>query len=131
MSERSRLHAVPAGTVARRSAAPHSRSLGRDGRRQRRRRRLAGLVRLVVFLALIFVAVWAGVRVANAGTDGTLYTGHDYVVQRGDDLWTIAATHYTGSLDVRKAVFVIRELNHLGYAPLQPGQELQLPVLQD
>ena len=43
---------------------------GQGGRRQRRRRRVAGLVRFAVFLLLIFIAVWAGVRVAHAGVDG-------------------------------------------------------------
>ncbi len=92
---------------------------------------MAGLIRFAVFLLLIFVAVWAGVRVAHAGTDGAIYTGQQYVVQQGDDLWTIASGHYDGSVDVRKAVYVIREVNHLSDKTLQPGQELQLPTLQD
>lgn len=131
MSRRSRVHAVPEAAAIRRSAAPRSRSLGRAGRRQRRRRRVAGLVRFAVFLLLIFVAVWAGVRVAHAGTDGTLYTGRHYVVQPGDDLWSIASTHYDGAVDVRKAVYDIREANHLSDAVIQPGQELQLPSLEE
>jgi hypothetical protein len=116
---------------ARPVATPRSRSLGRGVRRQRRRRRLAGLIRFAVFLLLIFVAVWAGVRVAHAGTDGTIYTGHHYVVQQGDDLWTIASGRYDGSIDLRKAVYVIKQANHLSDTTLQPGQELQLPTLQD
>jgi hypothetical protein len=115
----------------RRGVSPRSRSLGRQARLQRRRRRVAGLLRFAVFLLLIFVAVWAGVRVAHAGTDGTLYTGHSYVVVQGDDLWTIAATHYDGSVDIRKAVYVIRQANHLSDSPLHPGQQLQLPILQE
>ncbi|MEZ5126675.1 MAG: hypothetical protein R2826_10610 [Thermoleophilia bacterium] len=39
----------------------------RAGRREVRRRRIAGLLRLALFLFLVFAAVWAGVRVANAG----------------------------------------------------------------
>jgi hypothetical protein len=116
---------------ARSAMSPRSRSIGRTGRRQRRRRRVLGLVRFALFLLLIFVAVWAGVRVAHAGTDGALYAGRHYVVERGDDLWTIVATHYDGSIDLRKAVYVIREANHLGDSTLQPGQELQLPILQE
>ena len=57
---------------------------GRAARVQRRRRRLAGLVRFAVFLLLIFIAVWAGVRVAHAGEDGSVYTGHQYTVRSGD-----------------------------------------------
>ena len=84
-----------------------------------------------MFLLLIFVAVWAGVRVANAGENGDLYTGRHYVVQQGDDLWTIAATRYGDSADLRKAVYVIREANHLSGSGVQPGQNLQLPYLEE
>jgi hypothetical protein len=126
VNERARMYAV-SGAPARHAAVPRSRS----GRRQRRRRRVTGLIRFAVFLLLIFVAVWAGVRVANAGTDGRLYTGQHYVVQQGDDVWTIASTHYDGTVDLRKAVYVIRQANHLSDTALQPGQELQLPTLQE
>ena len=88
-------------------------------------------MRFAVFLLLIFVAVWAGVRVAHAGVDGAIYTGQHYTVQSGDDLWTIAATQYGGGVDLRKAVYAIREANHLEGAGLQPGQGLTLPYLGD
>ena len=129
MNERGRPYAVAGTRVARRSATPASRSAGRAGRRQRRRRRVAGLLRFAVFLLLIFVAVWAGVRVAHAGVDGAIYTGRQYTVQSGDDLWTIAATRYGDGVDLRKAVYAVREVNHLDGAGLQPGQSLSLPYL--
>jgi Tfp pilus assembly protein FimV len=90
---------------------------------------VAGLVRFAVFLLLIFVAVWAGVRVAHAGEDGAIYTGHHYTVVSGDDLWTIAATEYGSSTDLRAAVYAIREANDLDHSVLQPGQRLTLPNL--
>jgi hypothetical protein len=130
-ARRSQLHAVATGDGARRAVAPGSRTLGRAGRRQRRRRRLAGLLRFAVFLLLIFVAVWAGVRVAHAGEDGAIYTGHHYTVSGGDDLWTIAADEYGGGVDLRQAVYAIREANHLDGSGVQPGQGLTLPYLGD
>ena len=111
------------------AVTPASRSLGRSGRRQRRRRRVAGLVRFGVFLLLIFVAVWAGVRVAHAGEDATIYTGHHYTVSSGDALWTIAAAEYGAATDLRAAVYAIREANGLEDSALQPGQGLTLPYL--
>jgi len=129
VSEHARLRAVPGTRGARRSATPASRSLGRAGRLQRRRRRAAGLIRFAVFLLLIFVAVWAGVRVAHASVDGGVYTGHHYTVQAGDDLWTIASGQYGGGTDVRKAVYAIKEANHLHASALEPGQGLTLPYL--
>jgi nucleoid-associated protein YgaU len=101
----------------------------RTGRRQLRRRRLAGLLRFVVFLLLIFVAVWAGVRVAHAGTDASVYTGHKYVVNGGDTLWNIAAQEYGSGVDLRRAVYKIREVNHLAESGVSPGERLTLPYL--
>ena len=117
--------------MTRRAVVPGSRSLGWSTRRHRRRRRLAGLIRFVVFLLLIFVAVWAGVRVAHAGADADIYTGHPYTVVSGDDLWTIAAAEYGGGVDLRAAVYAIREANGLESSVLQPGQGLTLPYLGD
>ena len=101
----------------------------RAGRRRLRRRRLAGLLRFAVFLLLIFVAVWAGVRVAHAGTDASVYTGHQYVVHRGDTLWSIAAGEYGAQSDLRRAIYEIEQANGLTQAGLQPGSELTLPYL--
>ena len=124
---------APAGvaqydTGASRGAGRRPRS--RAGRRQLRRRRLAGLLRCVVFLLLIFVAVWAGVRVAHAGTDASVYTGHQYVVSAGDTLWSIATHEYGADVDVRRAVYKIREVNHLDRSTVSPGDRLTLPYLE-
>jgi Tfp pilus assembly protein FimV len=131
VNERAHLRAVAGAPDARRIAAPASRSLGRAARRQRRRRRVAGLLRFGVFLLLIFIAVWAGVRVAHAGEDGAIYTGQHYTVQPGDDLWTIAADEYGARVDLRQAVYVIRTANGMHDSSLQPGESLTLPYLDE
>jgi Tfp pilus assembly protein FimV len=117
------------GPAGQRPAPARART--RTGRRHRRRRRLAGLLRFVVFLLLIFIAVWAGVRVAHAGTDGAIYTGHHYVVQPSDTLWHIAGQEYGGGEDLRRAVYAIAQANELSSSTLQPGQQLTLPYLGD
>ncbi len=48
-----------------------------------------------------------------------------YVVQPGDTLWTVAASHYAG--DTRKAVWRIRDRNGLESTVLVPGRPLVLP----
>lgn len=48
-----------------------------------------------------------------------------YVVKPYDTLWTIATSHYAG--DTRDAVYRIGAANHLGNAPLRPGETLVLP----
>ena len=103
----------------------------RAGRRQLRRRRLAGLLRFVVFLLLIFLAVWAGVRVARAGADASVYIGHRYVVSSGDSLWNIAAHEYGADIDLRRAVYKIREVNGLAETTVSPGERLTLPYLEE
>ncbi len=126
---RPRLSVLPEPDLGR-YGVPASRSLRREARRRRRRQRVAGLVRFAVFLGLIFVAVWAGVRVAHAGDDAAVYSGTPYVVQSGDDLWTIAAAEYGDGSDLRPVVFAIREANRLTTSTLQPGQQLTLPCLE-
>ncbi len=92
---------------------------------------MAGLVRFAVFLLLIFVAVWAGVRVAHAGDDAIIYTGTPYTVLAGDDLWTIAGQQYGADTDLRTAVYAIREANELQTSALQPGQSITLPYREE
>jgi hypothetical protein len=113
------------------SRRPTRRPVSRAGRRQLRRRRLAGLLRFIVFLVLIFVAVWAGVRVAHAGTDASVYTGHQYVVRGGDTLWGIAAREYGSGIDLRRAVFEIRDANGLQASTVRPGERLTLPYQEE
>jgi len=108
---------------------PPRSSRSRAGRRRLRRRRFTGLVRFAVFLLLIFIAVWAGVRVAHAGEDASVYTGHKYVVQAGDTLWDIAARQYGAGADLRQAVWQIRQANALRGGAVQPGQHVTLPYL--
>ena len=126
--------AAPVGPAQLRAAAGRRgsrRPNSRAGRRQLRRRRLAGLLRFVVFLLLVFLAVWAGVRVAHAGTDAGVYTGHTYVVSSGDSLWSIAVHEYGADVDLRRAVHRIREVNHLDSSAVSPGDRLTLPYLEE
>lgn len=115
------------------AAAPGARPAraGARVRRQRRAQRLVGLARFALFLFLVFVAVWAGVRVANATGDSGAFDGRSYQVQSGDTLWQIASEKYDDSLDLRAVVYEIREANELEGALLQPGRRLTLPYIAE
>jgi LysM repeat protein len=77
-------------------------------------------VRLIVIVAIVTVAVaWGARRSDSAGREQI------YVVQAGDTLWTIAASHYGG--DPREAVYRLEGRNHLADSLVQPGQKLRLP----
>jgi len=125
---RLRIEAAPArsGTASVRPARAGARV-----RRARRARRVAGLLRFAVFLLLVFIAVWAGVRVANATVESHAFEGRSYQVHTGDTLWQIAVDEYGEQRDLRAAVYAIREANGIDGALLQPGQVLTLPYLQE
>lgn len=75
----------------------------------------------ILIVLTVAVVAWAGfVRPSEATSrDAT------YVVQPGDTLWGIAATHYAG--DPREAIWRVRGANRLRSAMLTPGQRLTLP----
>lgn len=82
---------------------------------------------MVVSLA-VGVALGALLGSWLVGDHGGLRLASDssVVVRPGDTLWSIARS-VSGSEDVRAVVDRIQQLNHLGGAPLRPGQVLQLP----
>ena len=60
-------------------------------------------------------------------TQGGASTGSGRVtVHRGDTLWAIAASRYSGD-DIQSRVHQIETANHLAGARLSPGQILTLP----
>lgn len=72
-------------------------------------------------VAVVLVLAWA--VLARAGSAAG--PEQRYVVQPGDTLWSIAATHYSG--DPREAVWRIQRRNGLRGAVIRGGQRLVLP----
>ena len=50
------------------------------------------------------------------------------VVHPGDTLWGIASSHTARSADVQDTIDRIAEINHLGSAPIVPGERLRIPL---
>lgn len=49
-----------------------------------------------------------------------------HVVSEGETLWSLSRRYASGE-DPRGFVYRVSELNHLGTAPILPGQRLRLP----
>lgn len=104
----------------------------RGGLGRFRLRRLRALLRFVLFLFLVFLAVWAGVRVAQAAAGSGAHEPETHVVKAGETLWDIASRHYGNDVDPRRGVFTMRRANALSARDvLQPGDLLVLPSIEE
>lgn len=75
----------------------------------------------MLVLVVVAVGLWA------LFAHDTQATGpvERYTVRSGDTLWSIAEAHGAG--DVRRAVWELRERNHLTGVTIRPGQVLLVP----
>jgi len=85
--------------------------------------RVRGARRLLAAAAAVVLASGALAVVAHGGPERPAAT---IVVQPGDTLWSIAASHYPAD-DVRGRVQDIEDLNGLDGPGIRPGQTLELP----
>jgi nucleoid-associated protein YgaU len=86
---------------------------------------------LSVRLAMLIAAVCAvflmiGLLGGQAGAEGPTPAPIEYVVQSGDTLWDIAASHSDPGEDIRRVVRDIRKLSETS-ATIHPGQVLFIP----
>lgn len=99
--------------------------------------RVVSQTKLLVFVlflcSLLILAGWF------AGTRSSVYAGQakladvaghpgPHVVAPGDTLWDIAATYAPRHMDIRFAVYSLREHNALASANLLVGQQIDLPA---
>ncbi|MBX9244694.1 LysM peptidoglycan-binding domain-containing protein [Actinotalea ferrariae] len=92
--------------------------------------RLTGRGRVVVWALALAVAGGVGLSAQSAGADapGTATPVQTHVVGAGETLWGIAATVAAPGEDLRDVVDELVELNGLGDAGLQAGQQILLPT---
>ena len=92
-----------------------------------RARRRVSLLPLIVLAALslsVTLPALSSMRLyAAAPQHSTFVTVHS-----GDTLWSIASAHTGADGDVEAMIDRITAVNHLGSAPLQPGERLLIPV---
>ena len=86
-----------------------------------------GLRHLGGWLLVAALIVLASLVLARGALGGTAPASVTVVVQPGDSLWSIAATHYPGA-DTRERVDAIERLNGLSGPVIVAGETLQLPT---
>lgn len=52
----------------------------------------------------------------------------EVIIHENDTLWTIAEQITPNGQDIRNTIYVIRKINRLNSAVLQPGQRILIPV---
>lgn len=53
----------------------------------------------------------------------------DVVVEENETLWEIASRHTDSTVDIRKTIYDIQQLNHItNPGDIQPGQIIKIPV---
>ena len=72
-------------------------------------------------MVVLAIALYSG-TMADAGSPATGYT-----VAPGDNLWSIAITHYPPTVDPRVKIEEIRTYNDLHGSEIRPGTRLKLP----
>ena len=87
--------------------------------------------RFITFLVIMTFMIIGGIGFAAGSFDSTASTVDEYTtytVGYGDTLWSIADEYKSDRTDVRKAIFVISDINGISAEELQPGMELTIPV---
>ena len=80
-------------------------------------------------VALVIVSTLLSFSALSSG-DKKSYDEYEVVyVRPGDTLWSIAEDFYDESIDIREAVYAIKECSEIESGALSIGQKLLVPVL--
>ena len=87
--------------------------------------------RFITFIVIVAFMIIGGIGFATGSNQSTATTVDEYItytVGYGDTLWSIADEYRGKRTDVRKAIFVISNINGIQAEDLQPGMELTIPA---
>ena len=112
-----------------------------------KRYRIRSKVRFILFMALMVLIIGiiassllglndaVGLNAAGRTDAGAALAAAEagpvyriVIVKSGDTLWDIAACYADESMDLRKAVWEIEQLNGMESAAVTAGQELRIPL---
>lgn len=86
-------------------------------------------VRFTAFVLIMLFAVTGIFNTMLGLNDALGLTKSEYIevsVDSGDTLWTIAEQYMPSDMDIRKAVYIIKNVNDIDNQ-LQPGQTVLIP----
>jgi predicted Zn-dependent protease len=92
--------------------------------RTRKRVSLLPLITLAALSLSVTIPALSSMRLYAATPQRSVFV----TVQPGDTLWAIAAAHTGSNASIEATVDDIVAVNHLGTAPLQPGERLRIPL---
>ncbi len=92
--------------------------------RPRKRVSLLPLITLAALSLSVTLPALSSMRLYAATPERSTYV----TVRSGDTLWTIASAHTSSSGDVEAMIDRITVVNHLGNAPIYPGERLRIPL---
>lgn len=86
--------------------------------------RLITAAAVIIGLSLLFVSIFS---LIGAGENSSNFIKHE--IKTGESLWSIAADyHNTNSVDLRKIIYKIKQINNIDTAVITPGKELIIPI---
>lgn len=99
-------------------------------RKQKRRIKLVNKKRFVTVIMTCLVVLFATVSViSSAASINTSPSYTNFIVHRGDTLWSIASKYVPEDMDIREYINEIEKANPISNSFIAAGQELKLPNL--
>ncbi len=98
---------------------------------KRRSRRQIKIKMFRMFIAaLVIVTAFLSISSLSSGDKKSYNDFEEYYVAPGDTLWGIAEDFYGDSMDIREAVYAIKECSEISGGQIGIGQRLLLPIFE-
>lgn len=83
--------------------------------------------KVIFSLILIFICIVLIFTKSQIVTSNSLTKIQKVEIKAKDSLWKIVKKHYSAEIDIRKKVYLIKEINGLSSVKLYPGQVIKIP----